>query len=106
MWTGIMAGIAVGVVNGLIAWWLVKWGQGRDFIIFVKLFVAGMIGRFVLVVGGSLLLLVSFPSIHRGPYLGALIASFVLVQALEFASVLKGAKKKGKNDAENGETKT
>lgn len=102
MWTGIGAGLAVAALNGLGAWMLLRWAMTREERFFPQIFLGGVAGRLILVGGISLVVLLLMP-IHRGGYVGSLLAGYLIFLVAEVIYLQKWLKKKKMYAVENNQ---
>lgn len=88
MWEGIIAGVALGAVNGAAAWLTIRfaWGQSPGF--FVKAFLGGMILR-LLFVALVVILLFKYATMSKGSFTVALIVTFVIFQVGEIFMIAR-----------------
>jgi len=100
MWTGIGVGLAVATLNGLAAWLLLRWATTRGERFFTQIFLGGVAGRLILVGGISLVVLLLVP-IHRGGYVGSLLAGYLIFLVIEVIYLQKWLKKKKMYALEN-----
>ncbi|MBI2504385.1 MAG: hypothetical protein HYW07_14270 [Candidatus Latescibacteria bacterium] len=88
MWEGLIAGAAVALGNGLVAWGLIQWSFEKSPQLFVQAVLGGMVLRLVMV-GSCSVALFKFTAIDIGAYIGGLVAVYLLVQAAEIALLLR-----------------
>jgi len=86
MWEGIGVGCTVAVLNGLVAWLLLRRAFARGGPLFMQIFLGSMAGRLILV-GAVSFLLLQFTDIHRTAYAGSLMAGYLIFLVAEVAYV-------------------
>jgi hypothetical protein len=84
---GFLMGAALGTLNALASYVLVRRAQGRDQSAFLRLVFGGLMVRMAAVVTAVLLLLLLTP-VHPGGFVAGLLASFVAGTLFEGASLL------------------
>ena len=82
MWEGVVAGAAVGLVNGVAAWYLLHWGADKEMLPFLKAVLGGMVGRLLFVVIASLLI-IKLTQVDRVAYAVALLAVYLICLLVE-----------------------
>ena len=82
MWEGVVAGSAVGLVNGVVAWILLRWSADRDMLAFLKAVLGGMVGRLLFVAIASLLI-IKLTAVDRVAYAVALLAVYLVSLLVE-----------------------
>lgn len=91
MWKGIGIGLSVAVLNGLIAWLLLRWSLARGGMLFVPVFLGGMVGRLFLV-GAISILLLQYTSVHRAAYAASLLGGYLIFLVVEVVYVQRKGK--------------
>ena len=88
---GAAAGAAIGCLNGLGAWWTIRWTFDRDSRTFMIVFMGGMFLRLLLVGAGSFLILY-FSELDKFAYVGGLVVAVIASQVAEIAALLRRLK--------------
>ena len=97
MWDGILAGSAVSACLGILGLGALHWAYDKGNQLFMLAFMGGMVGRLVLAVAISALVL-SFTSVHRTGYIVSMLVVYLLFLGCEIFYAL--SKNAAKSDAD------
>lgn len=82
MGQGIGLGIAIVALNGLGAWFLLRWGWRQRPAVFIRVFFGGMVGR-LLLVGVASFSVLAFTQVHRLGFAAGLLGAYFLFLVAE-----------------------
>ena len=88
-----MSGMAVAIGNGVLAWGTIRLAWGRNSAVFFQVFFVGMAVR-LLAIGGVVAGIFSFTSLQKGPFIFALMVTYLVLQVGEVVLIIR------KRDAE------
>jgi hypothetical protein len=88
MWSGILWGAAIALVNGLGTLLLVRWSLPKGNQIFMMVIMGGMFIR-LFVIGGASILVLKFTEAEPVWFLAVLASLFLLFLGLEIIMVIK-----------------
>ena len=97
-WESVAAGVGVAAASGLSAWLALRWVWDRPKLA-IPVVLGGMAFRLV-GVGGLSALLLAFGDLEPLYYVGALLPTYLVIQAVEVVAVLR------RDAAERGESKS
>ena len=103
MWEGVIVGMAVGGVNGGVAWLLLRWAADKDMMSFLKAVLGGMVARLFFVAIASFLVIM-LTSVDRVAYFIGLMGVYLLSLAVEVVLVVGRARPGKRVEAEDRRT--